>query len=253
LLLGAGLGNMVPDTVAMVLPESETELASGDTYLPVDSVEEFVQVSQDVIHLKKNLLIAANFGSASSAAPGARGRVDIWMIGNLSAPVSGVGEGEFELVEMTQMSLLLQMGMICHTTNEDRPQLRLLHCLPGDAQPDGATLAQENVLRQWLRWARIPHADVKVIKMANGPNHLDAESCESDFVAVNEEMRRESGDATTVLAMLPPLPTTSQAPGVLGATSNHCYWKNVCALAAGLPPTVLAMNGQGFPVITSVI
>eukprot|EP00931_Biecheleriopsis_adriatica_P101101 TRINITY_DN76312_c0_g1_i1.p1 TRINITY_DN76312_c0_g1~~TRINITY_DN76312_c0_g1_i1.p1 ORF type:complete len:874 (-),score=174.89 TRINITY_DN76312_c0_g1_i1:81-2648(-) len=251
LLLGSGLGNMVPDTVAMMLPQSEAEFASGaDSHLPVDSADELVQVMYDMTRFKKNLLLAANFHSCAREMPA---RVDLWIIGDMSPPLSG--EDELELREKIQLSLLLQMGMICHTqgipgTANSHPELRLVHCTAasnGERPSSVEEQAHENVLRRWLRWARIPHASVKVLRRPAGPQHFDAQSCESDFAAVNEQMRVESENAGMVITLLPALPLSAKA---LGA---HAYWRKLCTLTEGLPPTVLLLNGQGFPVITSVI
>merc|ERR1711908_68777 len=104
---------------------------------------------------------------------------DMWIIGNISAPMSG--EDEFELMEKTQLSLLLQMGMICHAQaahaygDHRHSGLRLVHCLPAEeGQHAIGTSTQEEVLRRWLRWARIPGADVKVVTSTKCPQQLDA-------------------------------------------------------------------------------
>jgi hypothetical protein len=80
LVLGAGLGSMAPDTVAMMLPPRSAQV-SGFSNLPVQSGGEFIRVMQDMRYFKKNLLIAANFDNSSAES---NGRVDMWIIGDMS-------------------------------------------------------------------------------------------------------------------------------------------------------------------------
>lgn len=248
LMLGSGLGSMVPDTVAMVLPEADGKLAfDARTGAPVDSMEEFQYLLQDLLRCKKNLFLAANFTGAIKASA----RVDLWLLGDLSAPLSGAGKDE-QAAEKTQVSLLLQLGALCRAegicdTDHTRPQLRLLHCV-ASGEGDEAALVKEDVLRQWLRWARIPNADAKMVEAPGlPPNLFDVEAGAGSFSAANEQMRSHSGTADLVLAMLPVLPISPKS------SLSGAYLHSLPALTAGLPPTVLSLNGQGFAVITTVI
>ena len=78
LLLGAGLGSMVPDTVAVVLPQSEYHFeGESGSRLPFESAEELLGVMHDIMRLERNLLVAANF-QGQVAREGAPARVDLW-------------------------------------------------------------------------------------------------------------------------------------------------------------------------------
>jgi len=147
-----------------------------------------------------------------------------------------------------QASLMLQLGSICRAQCVGaaagvRPPLRLIHCVASDGNKTTME-AREDSLKQWLTWARIPNVDVKVVESAGMQGGIfDAESGTVSFASANEQMRAHSGDASLVLVTLPALPMPI----------SHAYLEGLPVLSAGLPPTLVSVTGQGFPVITTVI
>jgi len=240
LVLGAGLGSMTPDTVALALPQHAESKALAD------GVDELEALLHDVLRSQKNLLLCANFGSGGNTGRNTIPRVDLWLLGDLSAALSGENEEEKQLSEKTQVSLLLQLGALCQAQGLERngtqPRLRLMHCVSA-----GGT-EHEAMLQQWLRWARLPRVESQVVKAKMPPRLLDVEEgVSTNFEAVNAQMREHSSDASMIFVMLPVVPSDVKA--AVSGSSLRCLPK----LTEGLPPVVLAINGQGFPIITSKI
>jgi hypothetical protein len=254
LMLGSGLGSMTPDTVviplrsrALTIVRSEKNRAGGEEepYLPVESQQEYMGVLKDALTLKKNVLLAANF---TTQAPSGAGGIDMWIFGDVPSPEVAHSDVEIETsLEATPISLMLQLGHISYSKNYRKggePRLRLCQMVP----PGQESCRREARLEEWIAWARLPCAEVAVFEtpQAVAPKECGQWSWLGNNEAVssiNKTVREQSGAAATVF-MLAPMPGDTQGNGFVGRLAE---------LVAGLPPTVLARNGQGAPVITSVI
>lgn len=288
LVLGAGLGNMVPDTVVLPLPRSVGGAPiwarpTGSCEPPVATAEEFLQVLWDALHLRKSLLLVNNFDDratwegADSTGAGPW-RLDVWLTGELLPPPdpgSASKEDTASDDDVAQLSLLLQLahlacssawdtagGFCGHRLGASAPRIRLLYA---GKEAIGGCGSRETVLRRWLQWARIRGAAAQAVGAPSGLPMQPAVPLGGAAVTVlaaaitmapegpiglhdlGVQMRKHSHDAAAVFALLPPLPPH----GSTNADMADAYVSQLCDLTAGLPPTVLALNGQGFPVITT--
>lgn len=263
LMIGAGVGTaFVPDTVVFPVCSRVPFLASDD----------LVETLRDALGLRKNLLLALNFPASGNAAAGfGIGPVDIWLFGEVRAPPlvsTPLGSERPASNEvLSHMSMLLQVGFLAHA------KVRLFHVTHGSSSAEagaagaaGAAAVEEAVLRAWLRWARMPPVESEV--------HCLQFPVEATSKDLNMFIAEKSASAGTVMAMLPSLPppagtapkacgSTVGGPGgalreagmpALPAGGPPAEWLHaLCTATANLPPTLLAMNGQGFPLITTVM
>ena len=62
----------------------------------------------------------------------------------------------------------------------------------------------------------------------------------------SEAIGLQSASAAVVFSLLPPLPPTSD-------DLEFEYVRSLCDMTQGLPPLVLALSGQGMPVISTEV
>jgi len=259
LMLSAGLGKMTPDTVVLPLLESRGKLGYN---LPMVDEKEYVGTCQDVLKLQKNLILSSNFKEFPSGGHQENVTIDMWVFGDLPPPETIHGIDYILSSEAVPLSLMLQLGQIsflkhlkkmsgffgCQSGAE--PCLRLIQ-VAGDASEELSDSAREERLEEWLTWARIPNASVKVVRVGPTTSAMfktesvssgewswvrEAESRE----AINTLMRSESGQSEVTLMMMPP-------------PEEERFVQQVTELIAGVPSTLMVANGQGCSVITTEI
>lgn len=136
LILSAGMGTMVPDTVVMpMLPSSKSDERSFSQTLPVKDGQEYVHMLRDVLDMNKNLIIAGNFGCSPTSdpgtntwqemflAPGKTPTIDLWIYTHPTAE-------DTDLREDIDVSLAMQLSyVLLRTYKRYRPKLRVIQML----------------------------------------------------------------------------------------------------------------------------
>ncbi|CAE8597982.1 unnamed protein product [Polarella glacialis] len=277
LMLGAGLGRLLPDTVVLPLPQprepSEGGLGGLEPLSGVAGAREFVQVIRDVLSLRRNVLVTANFHALPDDAKGADLSVqslDMWVLGDLDEPPlpQGVLPAGTKLpaasAEMVnQMSLLLQLGHLAgYRKSGGMSRLRLLQakCGPHEcSSEEQLALADDGTSRlgRWLQWSRMPRASAEVVLLKAPPCSPSAAGAQAlnsdDWLRGNWQLLRElfccrSGSSEVILTLLPPPPAGSSDD-----ISEQEYLQNLRDMTVGLPPTMLVLSGQGTPVISTEV
>jgi len=231
LFLGSGLGSMVPDTVALPL------FNGSPSNMPTSSAAEYVGVMCDALALHKNLLLTTNYETAPRSP-----EIHAWILGGISDPESCTGPEE------SQVSLILQLAEILWIKKQRKSpcELRIFQLVSTGTE---ASLEQ---LKAWLKYARIPVASAEVVTVDSAAIPATQDSAwiasHSAVEAISSQLVSYSSKAATVLL---PLPSPMQFEGSVAEAEDYVH--QLGRLTAGLSPTILTRNGQGFPVITTEI
>lgn len=277
LVMGAGLGSMVPDCIVMPLlsvSEATRELSSEPCPAfkpPVACAEEFVHVVCDTLGLRKNLLLAANLQRGRGTPWTDPGRIDLWVPWDFFMPSLPKGSGTEEQLSgdnknqadlMAHLSLILQLGHLASEQTSFQQHVRLITSAPrGSSKSDELVASMDVQLRCWLQWARIRHGEAQVVtdddedlphmegqagEMLAEPTAAAAAATLRHTCWLNQQMRKHSSNAAVLFMLLPSFFEIS-------TTSPDLLVRQLCELVTGLPPTMLVLNGQGSQVISTTI
>ncbi|KAL1515742.1 hypothetical protein AB1Y20_002358 [Prymnesium parvum] len=260
LALGAGMGALRPETVVLPL------LGAPDAALPLAIAE--------LLQLRRNVLLAANFERAAAAAPRRR-RVDVWLFGAMpsahdgsfapahaalglaaqfgalaaAAPAGGARGVAKAAAEAGGGAAAARRRPIAAPPPRRRASARALRLLElvGAAAEGAAAASPPAALVRWAHEARLRAECVGV--GARGAPSRALEWAWADgaagVAAVNAAVRAHSADAALVMLLLPP--PRAEGGGALG------YMELLRGLCAGLPPTILCGAGATLPVIATDI
>jgi len=242
LLLATGLGQMSPNT--LVAPLQVLNRVKADTGYP--DPEEFVGILHDAKALHKNVVLTSSYFRSHEGS-----FIDCWVFGELSAPDDSYSSKHLDATsEEIQLSLMLQLGYLDVLSRRERaglcgesPKFRLVQLAHGN---------DYNTLNRWLKRARIPNHEIKVVNpspKASKVAYCGDWSWMADLgcvTAVRDHIQAVSGNSATGIYMLLNHPSATMS-------SPHEYMSQLSELTSGLPPCMMCFNGEDYPIIPNTI
>lgn len=235
--------------------------------LPVAGPDEYLDVIEDALTLRKNVVVGCNvsmasqsyahFYSAEFKRTGKKTSIDVWLLGEWSGHFGNTDAIVVQLASILQGRKqwrgISTLRVMCIPDNRARSFV-----LPaGEAPEDDAGVAEARLrqvelsLRRQLYNARITKVEVLAVGVDSGGSVLSSTSEHERATCLNDVIRKHSANAALILMGMPPRPTTSERQSAPGAARR--YLSNVEVLVKSLPATYLVLAGEQRDIMTTDI
>ena len=236
--------------------------------LPVSGPDEYLNIIEDALMLRKNIVVGCNvaalsenyaeFYGAQTKRTGVKTSVDIWLTGEWSGHFGGSDAMVVQLGSILQGRRqwrgISQLRVMCllNSSKESRESKSSRALSEGDTSKRLRSV--EKSLRKQLYEARITDVTVKAISSDLNESRDVPEGDDWEYKRaerMNEIIKTHSGDAAMILMGMPARPTVAERTAKPG--TGRRYLKNTEVMIRNLPATYLVIAGEQRDIITKDI